>query len=151
MSKKDKILQMYFEEHKKQKVIADIVGVKQSYVSQIIKKDERYLKEKENRHKISLNKKTEYNKNYYKTYNRPKKKDYSYEQLQAQLDKDLLVLSSPHGFISDYAFAKWNRSIYNYDKNSSDLMLKKNIVVSIDVPKRVRNIVDPSCIRTIVA
>ena len=57
MSNKDKILQMYFEEHKKQKVIADIVGVKQSYVSQIIKKDERYLKEKENRHKISLNKK----------------------------------------------------------------------------------------------
>ena len=148
MSNKDKILRMYFEEHKKQKVIADIVGVKQSYVSQIIKKDERYLKEKENRHKISLNKKTKYNKNYYKTYNRPKKNDYSYEQLQAQLDKDLLVLSSPYGFISDYAFSKWNRSIYNYDKNSSDLMLKKNIIVSIDVPKRVRNIVDPSCIRT---
>ena len=40
MDKKAKILQMYFEEHQKQKVIAESVGVKQSYVSQVIKKDE---------------------------------------------------------------------------------------------------------------
>lgn len=37
--------------------------------------------------------------------------------------------------------------MYNYDKNSSDLVLKKNITVSIDVPKRIRNVISPSCIK----
>ena len=40
--------------------------------------------------------------------------------------------------------------MYGYDKNSSDVVLKKSIVVSIDIPKRVRNVVNPSCIRTTV-
>lgn len=31
MKKKERILQMYFEEHQKQNVIAESVGVKQSY------------------------------------------------------------------------------------------------------------------------
>ncbi len=35
-----------------------------------------------------------------------------------------------------------------YDKNSSDLILKKNITVPIDVPKRIRNVVNPGCIKT---
>lgn len=33
--------------------------------------------------------------------------------------------------------------MYNYDKKSSDLVLKRNIVVSFDVPKRVRNVINP--------
>lgn len=45
--------------------------------------------------------------------------------------------------ISDYSFAKWNRRMYNYDKKSSDLVLKRNIVVSFDVLKRVRNVINP--------
>jgi len=26
------------------------------------------------------------------------------------------------GYISDFAFAKWNRQMFKYDKNSSDLV-----------------------------
>lgn len=32
--------------------------------------------------------------------------------------------------------------MFKYDKNSSDLVLKRNIVVSCDVPKRVSNVVN---------
>lgn len=38
---------------------------------------------------------------------------------------------------------KWNRGMYNYDKNSSDLVLKRNIIVPFDVPKRVKNVINP--------
>ena len=36
MDKKERILQMYFEEHQKQDIIAKTVGVSQSYISQVI-------------------------------------------------------------------------------------------------------------------
>lgn len=60
----------------------------------------------------------------------------------AQLAKDTKELSYKDE-ISDYSFAKWNRGMHNYDKKSSDLVLKRNIVVSFDVPKRVRNVINP--------
>ena len=50
MDKKEKILQMYFEEHQKQDIIAETVGVSQSYISQVVQKDTRYTNEKEIRH-----------------------------------------------------------------------------------------------------
>ena len=53
MNKKEQILQMYFEEHKIQEIIAKDVGVSKSYISQVIKNDERYSKEKEKRHNES--------------------------------------------------------------------------------------------------
>ncbi len=46
MTKKEEILQMYFGDHKKQESIAELVGVSQSYISQVIQKDSRYTKEK---------------------------------------------------------------------------------------------------------
>lgn len=77
-----------------------------------------------------------------KPINDLKKDDDSYAQLQAQLDKDSLELSYNSWYISDLAFAKWNRQMFKYGKNSSDLVLKRNIVVSCDVPKRVSNVVN---------
>ena len=60
MDKKEKILQMYFEEHQKQDIIAETVGVSQSYISQVVQKDTRYTNEKEIRHNESMQKKAEY-------------------------------------------------------------------------------------------
>lgn len=147
MNKKEKILKLYFEEHKTQEQIAKEVSVTQPYVSQIVKNDPRLKKKKEDSAQESKQKKKAYNKDYWKHYQRKKSNDMQkYEQLKATLEKDAQELSYNKG-ISDYAFAKWNRGMYNYDKNSSDLVLKKNIAVSIDVPKRIRNMVNPSCIK----
>lgn len=147
MNKKEKILKLYFEEHKTQEEIAKEVSVTQPYVSQVVHNDSRLKKKKEDSTQESKQKKKAYNKDYWKNYQRKKSNDMQeYEQLKAVLDKDAKELSYNKG-ISDYAFAKWNRGMYDYDKNSSDLVLKKNIVVSIDVPKRIRNVVSPSCIK----
>lgn len=73
MSKKDKILKMYYDEQLKQNDIANKLNVSQSYISQIIKKDKRYITNKENKHQVSMIKKANYNKEYYKTYKRAKK------------------------------------------------------------------------------
>ena len=150
MSKKDKILKMYYDEQLKQNDIANKLNVSQSYISQIIKKDKRYITNKENKHQVSMIKKANYNKEYYKTYKRAKKDDDSYRALQAQLVRDSAELSYKNdNYLSNLAFVKWNRSIYNYDKHSSDLILNKNINISIDVPKRVSNRINPNTRRVI--
>lgn len=150
MNKKEKILTLYFEEHKTQEQIAKEVSVTQSYVSQVVQSDPRLKKKKEDSAQESKKKKKAYNKDYWQHYQRKKSNDMQeYEQLKATLEKDAYELSYNKG-ISDYAFAKWNRGMYNYDKNSSDLVLKKNITVSIDVPKRIRNVINPSCIKATV-
>lgn len=134
MDKKERILQMYFEEHQKQNVIAESVGVKQSYVSQVIKKDERYWAEKENRHKESTSRKAEYNKEYYKTYERPKKEDNSYEQLKAMHEQASKELSYTSNTISDYAFLHWNLGAYHRD-NNGNMRINKGLKVGFDIPK----------------
>ena len=148
MNKKDKILELYFEKNKTQEEISKELSITQSYVSQIVHKDPRLKKKKEDSAKESKQKKKFYNQNYWKNYQRKKSNEMQeYKTLKAILDKDTQELSYNKG-ISDYTFAKWNRGMYTYDKNSSDLVLKKNITVPIDVPKRIRNVVHPSCIKT---
>ena len=149
MNKKEEILKLYYEKHYKQKDIAEKLKVTQGYVSQVIKTDERYNTNKETKHKISMFKKAKYNKEYYKTYKRLKRHDNLYQELQAILNKDTAELSYQGKYnISDYAFTKWNRSIFRYAKESSNLVLKKGINVTKDVPRVVRNIVHPSSIRS---
>lgn len=50
--------------------------------------------------------------------------------------------------ISDLSFVKWNRDMYRYDKNSSDLVLKRGFKFTFDVPKRVSNIVNASSVKS---
>lgn len=133
-NKKEEIAKLYYEDNLTQKEIAKKIGITQGYVSQVIKEDERYIAHKEEKHKKSLEKKAIYNKEYYKTYERPKKDDDSYKQLQAQLDKDTVELSSAGGYISNFDFAKWNPNAYEVDKNGN-LKLVKGLKVSIDVPR----------------
>ena len=144
MDNKEQILDIFYNSHLKQTEIAKIIGVSTQYISKIVKKDSRYEQEKEYRKKLSKKKRKSYLNEFFKTYKRPKKYDDSYRQLQAQLAKDSLELSYTSWHISDLAFAKWNRQMFRYDKDSSDLVLKRNIVVSCDVPKRVSNIVHAS-------
>ena len=137
LNKKEQILKMYYQESLKQQDIAKHLSVSQSYVSQVIKSDERYNTHKETKHKESMGRKADYNKEYYKTYNRPKKDDNSYQQLKAQLDKDSLELSYQSGYnISDYDFAKCNLSAYHRN-SKGNLSLVKGLKVGADVPRTI--------------
>ena len=74
LNKKDEILRLYYEEHLRQQDIAQKVEVSQGYVSQVIKTDKRYNDNRETKHKASIKKKANYNKEYYKTISDLKKK-----------------------------------------------------------------------------
>lgn len=96
-----------------------------------------------------MQKKAEYNKEYNKTYIRKRKNNVieEYYALLELLKKDNKFLSTKYE-MSDIAFAKWNRSTYQYDKNSSNLVLKREINVTKDVPIVVRNVVKASSIKS---
>lgn len=63
--------------------------------------------------------------------------------MKAQQAQDAKELSYSSDYISDLAFAKWNRQMFIYDNNSSDLVLRKGFNYACDVPKRVSNIINP--------
>ena len=136
MENRENILDLYFNKHLKQKEIATIVGVSKQYVSKVIKADSRCKEEKQTRKDENAIKRKDYLKEYYKNYDRPKIEDNSYEQLQALLYQDSLELSYSSSNINDYAFAKYNSSIYHRDKYGN-LKLNKGIKVGNDVSKTI--------------
>jgi len=133
--KKEKILDLFFNKHLKQIDIAQILDVSKQYVSKILKADSRYAEAKQNKLKENAIKRKEYLQEYYKTYQRPKNEDNSYEQMKAQQNQDSLELSYYNsGYINDYAFAKWNLSAYRRNKKGN-LVLNKDLKVGFDVPR----------------
>ena len=146
---KQEILKLYYEEHKRPVDIAPIINKSPQYVSKVAKKDTRYENEKEYRHNKSLEKKKIYNKEYNKNYIRNSKEKEErelYYALLAMINRDNELLSTK-AEMSDIDFAKWNRSVYEYAKKSSNLVLKKGINATFNVPKTIGNIVHASSIR----
>lgn len=136
MDNQENILDLYYNKHLKQKDIATAIGVTKQYVSKVVNADERCKQEKQTRKDENDIQRQNYMKEYFKSYDRPKKEDNSYEQLQALLYQDSLELSYPSINMNDYAFAKYNPSIYHKDKNGN-LRLNKGIKVGSDVPKTI--------------
>ena len=132
MSNKEQILNLYYNEHLKQKEIADIIGTSTQYVSKVVRADSRIKQEKECRKQSNSEKR----KIYMQNYDRPKKKDLAYQQMIAQLEQDILELSFKNNNISDYAFAKWNSSAY-HTNSKGNLVLNRNLKVGFDVPKSI--------------
>lgn len=135
-SNKDKILDLFFNEHLEQIDIAKKLNVSKQYVSKIVRADSRYENTKQNKLQGNATKRKEYLKEYFKTYKRPKQEDISYEQLKAQQLQDSLELSYSSGNINDYAFAKWNISAYHRN-SKGNLVLNKGLNVGFDVPRTI--------------
>lgn len=136
MDNQENILDLYYNKHLKQKDIATAIGVTKQYVSKVVNADERCKQEKQTRKDENAIQRQNYMKEYFKSYDRPKKEDNSYEQLQALLYQDSLELSCSNSNMNDYTFAKYNPSIYHRDKNGN-LRLNKGIKVGSDVPKTI--------------
>jgi len=107
---------LYYYPQKLSSEIATEVGVSKQYVSKVVKADSRFKEEKQTRKDENAIQRQNYMKEYFKNYDRPKKEDNSYEQLQALLYQDSLELSYSSNNMNDYAFAKYNSSIYHRDK-----------------------------------
>ena len=136
MSNKDRILDLFYNEHLKQKEIADIVDTSTQYVSKVVRADNRNKEEKECRKQTNSEKRKIYMQNYFQNYDRPKKENLVYQQMLSQLGQDILELSFSNNIISDYAFAKWNSSAY-YRNNKGNLVLNRNLKVGFNVPKSI--------------
>lgn len=135
MNTKEQILDLYYNEHLKQNEIAKIVGKSCPYVSKVVKADNRNKQEKDSRKKTNAENRKVYLKEYFKTYDRPKKDDNSYEQMVAQQKQDAIELSYSSNTMSDYAFAKWS-SIY-HTNNKGNLVIDRKLNVGFDVPKTI--------------
>lgn len=147
ISKITEITKLFYDEHLRPTDIAEQIGVGKSYVTKIIQKDEKYIEEKEYRATQSKERHKVCKRNYINKKRQANKQDY--QAMLIQINKDNEYLSTKKK-LSDEAFSNWNRSMFDYDKNSSDLVLKNGINVGFDVPKRVSNVVSPSCIRATV-
>lgn len=136
MSNKNIILDLYFNQHLKQIEIAEQLNLSKQYVSKIINTDSRNKQEKETRKQSNSEKRTAYLKEYFKTYERHKKDDDSYNQMLARQKQDSYELSYCSNNISDYAYRKWNPSAYNTN-SKGNLVLDRKLKVGFDIPKSI--------------
>ena len=144
---KDKIIELFYNEHLRQTDISKKLKVKMPYITRIIQTDSRYIEEKEARKQESKEKqKTQ--KRIYAQNKREKERQekQDYQKLLVQINDDNKFLSTKKK-VSDLKYAKWNRSAYDYDENTSDLILKDKIIAGFNVAKRVSNIVNPNSIK----
>lgn len=147
MDKRTEITRLFYEEHLRPTDIAKQIGVGKSYITKIIQKDERYIEEKEYRVSQSKERHKVFKRNYINKKRQAQNEEY--QAMLIQINKDNEYLSTKKK-LSDEAFSNWNRGMFDYDKHSSALVLKSRINVGFDVPRKVSNIVNPSCIRVTV-
>ena len=134
MNKKAKIISLYYEQDWKPTKIAEELNVSKPYITKIIKKDNRYIKEKEKRKQQNAIKNKEETKKYIKKKKENEKR--LNECVRVQHLQATMELSSKHS-ISNRDFRNWNKSIYNYDQKRKQYILKEEITVTNDVPKKI--------------
>ena len=145
---KDKIIELFYEKHLRPIDIADELKVAKSYITKVIQKDSRYIEEKESR-KAKNKEKNKIQKRVCAKNRREKEKQerQEYEKLMLLINNDNVILSTKKKE-NDLQDAKWNRSVYEYAENSSDLVLKANVNAGYNLAKRVKNIVNPNSIKS---
>ena len=118
------------------------------YITRIIQTDSRYISEKEARKQENREKQKEQKRIYAQNKREKERQEkQDYQKLLVQINNDNKFLSTKRQ-VSDEKYAKWNRSAYDYDENTSDLILKDKIVAGFNVAKRVSNIVNPNSIKS---
>ena len=145
---KDKIIELFYEKHLRPVNIADELKIAKSYITKVIQKDSRYIEEKQSR-KAKNKEKNKIQKRICAKNRREKEKQerQEYEKLMLLINNDNVILSTKKKE-SDLQDAKWNRSVYEYAENSSDLVLNSNVNAGYNLAKRVRNIVNPNSIKS---
>ena len=145
---KDKIIELFYNQHLRPTDIANKLDVKMPYITRIIQTDSRYIGEKEARKQENREKQKEQKRIYAQNRREKERQEkQDYQKLLVQINNDNKFLSTKRQ-VSDEKYAKWNRSAYDYDENTSDLILKDKIVAGFNVAKRVSNIINPNNIKS---
>ena len=120
IDKVTEITRLFYDEHLRPTDIAKQIGVGKSYVTKIIQKDERYIKEKEYRAEQSKERHKACKRNYINNKRQADKQEY--KAMIIQINKDNEYLSTKKK-LSDETFSNWNSGMFDYDMHSSALVL----------------------------
>lgn len=132
----EEVIYLYFIKKMLQKDIAKKVNISESTVCRIIKKDQRYIQEKENRKRLN---KIKRNKDIQRRVEGNRKKNSSDIQILKKMHEQAsLELSGGNKPISNRAFRDWNTSAYKYNYKNKCYELKKGINAGADAPKRIK-------------
>lgn len=136
---KQKVIDMFFVERKKQIDIAKVLNISKYKVSRIVTKDIRYQEEKELRKKLNKQKHIENTKSYIKSKRKTN---------QLKSNSDDLILKNMHNQASkelsqvkrmtNMAYRNWNKSAYSYNKGKKRYEFREELGRSYDVPKYVK-------------
>ena len=138
-SNKNEILRLYFEEKLKQNEIAERLKISANAVSKTLKKDERFLREKDIRKQANKRNRNKKIQNYVETKRKLKreKDDIEYMAVKARHNKASIELSAPRR-LSNIAYRNWNKSAYTFNEKRNGYELRKELGRSHDVPKFIK-------------
>lgn len=138
-SRKAEILKMYFIDKLRPVDIAKKLDISKSAVTQVLKKDKRYMQMKQERKIKNQNKHIEETKEYIKT----KRKIAQFKN-----NADDLILKNMHNQASaelskpkkmtNMAYRNWNKSAYSYNEKKKRFEFKEELGRSADVPKYIK-------------
>ncbi len=138
MSNKENIIVLFFEEKLSIIEIADKLNITKQYVSKIVRKDIRYIEERENRKLKNKEKQKKRVKNY--IYN--KRRNERQERLNAIVEMQHIQAScelSGRNTINNRAYRNWNSSIYVYNNSKKEYQIKEELKnkTSYAIPKKI--------------
>ena len=133
----EKIKYLYYTDKMLQKDIANKLNISRATVSRIIRKDSRYIEEKNNRKRLN---RIKHNKDIQRRVEEKRKNtsDLDYQIMKKMHEEASLELSGGRKPIGDIAFRNWNKSAYKYDSKNNRYVLKKEINAGADVPKTIK-------------
>lgn len=133
----EQVIYLYFTKKMLQKDISEKLNISKSTICRIIKKDERYIEEKDNRKRLN---KIKHNKDIQcRVENKRKQTSASDIQILNRMHEQAsLELSGGKKPMSNRAFRDWNTSAYKYNKKNKSYELRKGITAGADVPKRIK-------------
>lgn len=109
MSNKDRICNLFYNKHKKQQEIANILGISQQYVSKVIKEDHRYKQEKEQRQAQHAKQRHAKQAQYNKSKKEQETREYEYLKYLQMCNS---VEMSKHYLTNSPTLSKWEKNFY---------------------------------------
>ena len=139
MTKKEKIIYLYYEKKLKEKVISEKIKVSTSYITKVIRTDVKYNEEKNRRKQESKLKQKKRNIECIKRKRLKQKRDGLDDFIKRQHIQSSYELSG-RKTISNRAFRNWNPSIYRFHSKTSEYRVREELLdkISYAVPKRIK-------------
>ena len=134
---KEKIITLFYIEHLKVKEIAEKINISSAYVTQIIKKDTRYMQEKEYRKAISKEKRKIAQNNFIKKKREHQRIEDNYSIVKSQHEQAVKELSKGT-HLTNENYRKWNHSAYKYNPLKKRYEFDHKLGRTYNVPKYIK-------------